>query len=871
MTYRPRPITRPLRVTLTALALGLGTTGLAHADVFGRLHIAVTDADTDKPLPAAKVVLHDPTGIHGDIPVLLDAQGTALSPPLEIHAWQVKTAAEGYDSDAHSVSVAADTTTEAPVALEKTEKVITIKGNVQRLRPNNPTNLTHVDPRGPRSLNTIGNPQSLRNLLVTTPGINFDSNGQAHPREDHSNTATYLYGVKLPQAFQGRIGQVLLPEAIQSLDVQTGGYAPEYGGETAAVLNIVPRFGTIKPFQSFSLDGGELSTFDQSVAVGGQFGAPQGAPTDTGAVARKFNYFLDLSNRSTAATVEPPQPDDQTAHNGSRSQSVFGNLGYTAGPNDQLDLLLEDAPASSQIANRTGVSDHYHAVGEGYGFGGARDADGTVPNADPTLLGGAADVLPSQQSDGQDAYQNDENQFSVLNYRHSFGPALTGLFSAGFIRSRLDVRNNNPNPNPDLGALPVDNSIEYNPTITKTSGDSQYAGSLTASLGAHTVKGGLLVDQQSGDESYRLEPGSQLATDALYASDPALLPTNGTAPGTLDALGDPVYTLPAGTRAITVNVNRSGYYDALYAQDTWRVTRKFTANYGLRYDLYYQRQDFLGAQVATKSNYLSPRLNLAYAFTPATVARVSYNKLFAQPPLAQGGLVGQTVLPETYNDYNASIEHQIGSDQTVKLAYYYKDITNQIDTNILVPATQFGVYTSINFPKDGAHGIELSYDLTPHNGVGLGGYVAYSNSISKPEGLIVGSTVPAPPYNDHDITNTLATGLDYTFQSGALVGGSVYHSSGPQSSILGQYYPLNPVSGTPNVLDGGVRQPHTEVNLRLATSPRLIGAGKTGGVGFGLDVENIFDSRQPENFNSGFSGTRFQLGRRVLLSVNGSF
>ncbi len=877
MSDRLHPVSRFLgRVTFIA-ALCLMFSGLARADVFGRLHFVVTDADTGKPLPAATITLHDTAGVRGDIPVTLSTQGDAVSPPLDIHAWQVKTTLKGYDDDTRTVSVSADTTTEVDIELNKTEKVINIRGNVNRLRPNNPTNFTHVDPRGPRSLNTIGNSQSLRNLLTTTPGINLDSNGQAHPREDHSNTAIYLYGVKLPQAFQGRIGQVLLPETIQSLDVQTGGYAPEYGGETAAILNIVPRFGTISPFESFSLDGGEFSTFDQSLALGGQLGAALGPPTDTGAVARRFNYFLDVSNRSTAATVEPPQPTDQTAHNGSRSQSVFGNFGYTLGANDQLDLLLEDAPATSQIANRTGVSDKYRDVGQGYGFGGARDPDGTVPNADPTLLGGATDVLPSQQSDGQDAYQNDENQFSVLNYRHGFSPTLTGLASAGFIRSRLDVRNNNPNQNPDLGNLPVDSSIEYNPTILKTSGDSQYAASLTDSLGVHTLKGGFLVDQQSGDEFYRLEPGSQLAVDALASGDPALLPTNGASPANpdgspvLDALGNPVYTLPSGTRAISVNVNRSGYYDALYAQDTWRVTRKFTADYGLRYDLYYQRQNFQGTTLSTKSNFLSPRLNLAYALRPDTVVRASYNRLFAQPPLAQGGLVGQTVLPETYDDYNLSLEHQINSDQTVKVAYYYKNFTNQIDTNILIPATQFGVYTSINFPKDGAHGFEFSYDLTPHNGTGLGGFVAYSNSISKPEGNIVGTTTPVPPYNDHDILNTLSTGVDYTFKSGALVGVSVYHSSGPQSSILSQYYPLNPVSGAPNVLDGGVRQPHTEVNLRLATSPRLIGAGRTGGIGFGLDVQNIFDSRQPLNFNSGFSGTRFQLGRRILFSVNGSF
>ena len=51
------------------------------------------------------------------------------------------------------------------------------------------------------------------------------------------------------------------------------------------------------------------------------------------------------------------------------------------------------------------------------------------------------------------------------------------------------------------------------------------------------------------------------------------------------------------------------------------MTRQLTANYGLRYDRYYQKQNFLGTTLTEKKDYLSPRLNLAYAFTPITVLR----------------------------------------------------------------------------------------------------------------------------------------------------------------------------------------------------------------------------------------------------------
>ena len=255
-----------------------------------------------------------------------------------------------------------------------------------------------------------------------------------------------------------------------------------------------------------------------------------------------------------------------------------------------------------------------------------------------------------------------------------------------------------------------------------------------------------------------------------------------------------------------------------------------------------------------------PSVSSPIMVTPITTLRLSYNKLFVQPPLAQGSVVGAPILPETYDDYNASVERQFGSNQTVKIAYYYKNMTNQIDTNLLIPGTQIGVFTSVNFQHGSAHGVDLSYTLNPRNGVGPGAYLAYANSIDKPSGL-QNTGAPVPPYNDHDVQNTLSTGVDYSFRSGASAGINIYHSSGTQSSIIGNYYPINNATA----LNNSHRSAHTEVNLQFS-SPRI---GRVGSLG--LSIDNIFNSRRPFNFNSGFSGTRFQQGRRIVLSLNGNF
>ena len=863
MTHRRLLQQRHLAGLLTVSCLLLASS--AYADVFGRLRFTVHDA-AGKPVQGANVIFHDTAGVNADFNVISDANGAALSPPLEIRPWRVTTQIVTFTTDTRTINVTADTSTDISIAL--TKRVITSSSTIRIPLNSNTSTSNRIDQSRLKFGSTAGNRQSLRNLLITNPGFVQDSVNQAHPRGEHSATSIYLNGFRLPGAFQGRTGQVLLPETIQSMDVQTGGYSPEYGGETAAVLNVNLRAGTIKPFQSYVVDGGEYSTYDQSLSLGGQLGDPISG--GSGAVARKFGYLFDFSGRSTANALEPPQPDKQTTHNGGESQSFFGNFNYTPSSHDQFTLALEDAPASTQIANRTGLSDQYASVGQGYGFGGARNPDGNIGagvvlNADGTVpLGGGAVPLASQQDTGQNIYQHDENQFSNLNFRHSFSSGLTGLVSFGATRSRLDIRNGNPAA-PALSALPADSSIEYNPTILKASSDSEFAGSLTQAQGTHTYKAGFLLDKQSGSESYQLQPGSQFALDALYAGDPNLVPA-GTAQvdasgnPVLDALGNQIYTSAAGAVTPNVPVHRQGYYNAFYVQDTWRAARKLSVNYGLRYDQYKQDETVNSRTQSEKKNFLGPRLNLAYLVTSITTLRLSYNKLFVQPPLAQGSVVGAPILPETYDDYNASVEHQVAPNQTAKLAYYYKNITNQIDTNLLIPGTQIGVYTSVNFEHGTAHGVELSYTLSPRGGVGTGAYLAYANSIDKPSGL-QNTGAPVPPYNDHDVQNTLSTGVDYTLASGAFVGINVYHSSGTQSSIIGNYYPINNAI----TLNNSHRSAHTEVNLQLA-SPKLAGLGALE-----LDVDNIFNSRRPFNFNSGFSGTRFQQGRRIVLSLNGSF
>ncbi len=927
----------------------------AHADVVGRLKIVVKNADTEKPVPGATITLKDSANVRPDATLTPDATtGEFTTDPLENRAFTVSVAAAGFETFTQNVIVVADTTTDVEVLLEPVETTIRITGNRTSARPRTTTNSTTRDSgfiaRFPVA---AGNPQQLQGLIAATPGVALDSNNQAHPRGEHTQTSIYIGGFQLGGALAGRFGPLIVPDALESVEVQTGAYAPEYGSETAAILNTTIKQGTIHRTFSLNAGAGGFATRQGSLSFGGQFGGPllssrvpssqrldanptastipgaavlngpngsisnnvgpgnsatnplplpapgtatssvpgtdgsttigtdgttangatitnngvesvsqgQSAPRE-GDVARKFRYFFNTTTRSTDNALDPPQPDNQTAHNKGRAQSYIGRFDYLPSSKDTFTLTLNAAPGTSGVANRTGLPDKYAGVGQGFGFGGF------VSRADALASGNPA-LAVTQDAAGQDLTQKDNNRFGILQYRHTFSDQLTGLLSVGATRSTLDVTNRNPSIYQDittLGQRP-DAAIEFSPTVSRKGSNGQVEGSLTLSQGKHSYKAGFLNDQQKGNESYNLIPGSQLALNALFTNAPQLAgfvdgASNNLGTPQVDANGDPaldangnqIYTLNPGVSALpTVHESRKGYYRAAYLQDTWRVTPRLTANYGVRFDSFSRRESSGASNFDLKKNFLGPRLNLSYALQGGLIARASYNRLFIQPPISQGATIGSFAQPETLNQYETSLEKQISPRSTVKLAYYYKQITNELDIALLVPGSQIGIYRAVNLLHNNVHGIELSYDFTPRGGVGLGGFFAGSRSVAK-----FSDPVEGQDYNDHDQRYTVSSGLDYTLRNGASVALTGYYGSGTASSAI---------SGGGAFGFSGQRQNRTRVNARLSSGPKLFG----GRGGLNLDVENIFDNRSLINFGSDFSGTRFQQGRRVVLSAFAAF
>jgi len=805
-------------LALTAIAAS------AHATGLERVRFVIVDPETGKPTNGFVRVEGAP-----DKTALL-ASGTLR--PGETAAVDGRTLSGVLVADATTITIPIGTSVTLVQKDGLPTKEITIRVTATRLAPHQaPAGAaTTVRDRDDIQKFAPSGQQDAKALTKGQAGVAEDSNGQAHVRGEHGDISYVVDGVPLPDTLSGRQGSVVVSSTIQSLEIITGGFAPEFGGQTAAVLNVTTLGNVARPRTEYSLFGGSYDAFSGDV-------------TAVGPLGKGASYVLDLNANRTRNFQEPQQPDHQDAHNAGATESAFARFRFAPSSKDAFSLTLSGNPAQIDVPNRTGLGSRFQNIGQGYGLFGLRNADGTRPDAPAGSLGSGTILLPSQQDAGQDIVERDVTEFSTLAYTRRLAPGSDAQLALTLLHSGQDVTNDNPSV--DLANLPVDSSIEYSPSVYRNVHHVQLTGSVGASRGTHRLKAGFLLDDQSGVESYRIAPGSQLALDALAATAPSLAPA-GTASSTLDANGNPVYT---ATGAVpTVLIQRTGYYAAAYLQDTWTRGR-LVANYGLRGDWY--GQDLNDGEAKVDTFELSPRANFAYTLDRRTQLHLAYNHLLNTPPIAQGALLGQVIKPEILDQYDAALSRSLGHGQNVSLGYYYKQIDGQFDTALLIPGSQIGIFSTVSLERAGVHGVEFSYEIAAPGGLGWDGYLNYAYSAAKPAGTD-NAGEPVDPYNDHDQRQTVGAGLAYTFKGGASVAATFQFGSGLASSVV------------PPDAD---RTPRSQLDLKLFSGNRLF----HGRAGLTLGVENLFDSRQVINFQSAFSGTRFQQGRRITLGITGRF
>ncbi len=528
--------------------------------------------------------------------------------------------------------------------------------------------------------NTSPNMNSGQNL--STRGVGYAINGQ---RE--SGTEVLLDGVENLSVFSDEVGEQIPIDAVQEYSIVTNNFAAQYGRASGGVVNLSTKSGT-NAFHGGAWEFNRLSDYTSNTYNNVANGLPKGVYTRNqfgfmggGPIKRDKLFFFESTEwtRVRSAAVESeliatPQFLSYTAPNVQSYFSAFGSTPYaitnTLNQSD-LGVSLAGVPAATPILGQVNFTTN-------------ADAGGDFPQNTYRLVG-RVDYNLSQNTQMFFRYGRErEDEFSgtqfysaypqfdigegvsndmyLYSLSHSFGPALFSNSKISFSRfanpQTYDTAQQNTPMLMFAGAstsLPVQFPGLFN-LDEPGAGGEPYGGpqntvqlqhDVTWTKGKHSMQFGgqwTYIQMNIAYGAYAqaveylgtgLQTGLQgMMTGGLQYYEAAVNP-GGKLPCPVDAYGNATVTPSCEVTppASSPGFARSYRYKdwAAYGQDSFRVTPRFTFNYGIRYEhygvqhndnqsldsnLYYGPGQTIFEQIATGQVQIAPQSSVGQLWAP---------------------------------------------------------------------------------------------------------------------------------------------------------------------------------------------------------------------------------------------------------------
>jgi len=305
-----------------------------------------------------------------------------------------------------------------------------------------------------------GDNQPFNRLLLQAPGVAQDSFGQLHVRGDHANLQFRLNGVILPEGINV-FGQALQTRLANSVSLITGALPAQFGLRTAGIIDIQTKTGTLDPGGSFTLYGGQQSTFQPSAEWGGRVG--------------QVDYYVTGEVLHDADGIENPAPTLNAIHDISTQPRGFAYVSGIIDPTTRVTTILGASRSEYQIPNNPGQTP---------GLGLSVDA---ISNFDSSLLN------ENQRQITQYAVVALQKQVNDLNFQLSGVTRYSNVYFS-------------PDPLGDL----LFNGIAQTATRQSVANGVQGDGSYRIS-DVHTLRGGFYIQ---GERSSFNTNSSVLPVDA---------------------------------------------------------------------------------------------------------------------------------------------------------------------------------------------------------------------------------------------------------------------------------------------------------------------------------------------------------------------
>jgi hypothetical protein len=437
-----------------------------------------------------------------------------------------------------------------------------------------------------------------------------------------------------------RLGSQLSQDAVQEFQVLNSNYAAEYGRASGGVVNTITKSGTNDFHGTFFwyFRNRTLNARDRYAAInppeyrhqtGGTIGGPIKKDKlffffDT-EIQRRHNpmagSILNSSVNSAAQTwigcAAPATPAQCAAINSvlprmfglvdrrQDQQLYLAKLDYHLNDKNTLSVSLNYLKFTSPNGIQTGVSSTTGAAVGTNGDDSVRDRIGKF---------NLTSVLTTSMV----------NEFRFGWFKDRQADDFDPVLQAGY-----------PIGNVSLSVAGVSTLGGYNvlPRINPSENRFQYADSLSWVKGAHTFKFGLDISNTEDyantlTSRYGSYTYSNVTAFAQDFTNPAAGPSHYSS-----------FSQTFGNPIADTTITDYGFF----AQDSWKITPKLTANYGIRYEYAALPQPTIVSpnypqtgHINSPTKNFAPRVGLAYRLNDKTVLRAGYGLFYAR---FQSGLI----------------------------------------------------------------------------------------------------------------------------------------------------------------------------------------------------------------------------------------
>jgi outer membrane cobalamin receptor len=793
---------------LTLFSL-LGSQNLSWAGVDGTIAGTVVDNEQIA-VSGAKVQL---LALDGRVlkETTTDLSGGFSFFPVNFGDYQISIQSLGYQTFTTQTMVTSSSVSKIDAQLikgqspsDKGEMIMQVSAKRKLVQPSSSGSKNDISHERIETLPGGTNASLTKVIAETTPGVVSGPFGQTFIRGNHANIQYQIDGVQLPDSMSGTFGDAFSTRNIDHMEVITGGIPAEYGERMAAVVNIITKTGPEKPGGSVELNYGSYNTFNPQFNFGGSD------------ASGKLHYFAAASTLQTDRGIDTPQPfsisDQKQGGEGVSHDAAFGDDEFI-----HLDYLYDNTNKFSlNLFNEKRV---FQMPTYPAGFN-PNDPSGYFTSTYVDEFGNSAVVngsplfswTPPNTSDSQ----TEQNSYIEAVWKKTLSERAFLQVTPYYKRSAIKFDND---PADDLASA----SLGIGATPTSFAMDRH-----VDNFGLKTDLSWRFNDKNLFKTGFQVQ---QSNTDGYFSTQTSTTP------------------------ASIFDTNDTGAIEAIFAQDSYTISKPLTLNVGLRYTAI---QFYSPDSLWQVDQLLQPRIGLEYMIDEITKVHVFYGKLFMPAPfenLRAAFLAGNPsaspydLKGEKDDYYEAGVMRQFGNNQVASLTYYYKSATNMLDET-QIPNT--AIDQPYNFATGYATGLEFSVsgEITPH----LSDFFNYSYEDAQGNGVSGGffafATLPPPGYYylDHCQLDTANLGLTYKTDKYWITGQALYGSglrTGTNNSAsLPEHYSFDATIGY--IFDGDTWKEKWKTSI---------------------DVTNITDNAYPIFIANGYNGSHYAAGRQFFLRV----